>query len=106
MGKVVPDHPFAPSDLQPIGILPEAGKEISGVLWRGGRGIEYLPFVSWKIDFHPAVRVAGANDVVAAQVVVLARQEAVHLARGNAQCSQHDGHRGSEILAMSGARFK
>src|SRR5258706_460010 len=42
--------------------------------------IDYLPVSTGKVDLHPAVCVTGANDVVSAQFVVLARQKAVDFA--------------------------
>ncbi len=52
------------------------------------------------------MRIARAHDVVAGEIVVLARKEPVHFTRRNAQRSNHDGHGRGEVFAMSRARFE
>src|ERR1700731_4829850 len=74
------------------------------VAWRCW--VEGDPTVAWEKDFHPTVRVARANDVIAAHVVVLAGKKAVHVARGNSERSHHHRHGGGKIFAMAGALLK
>src|SRR5258706_441376 len=106
VGEVVADYPFTPGDLHPVGILPQAGQE-AGLVFRGSRRwIKYLPFIGRKIDFHPTMRVARANDVVAAQVVVFAREEAIDFTRRNSERAQHDGHCRSKVFAVARASLE
>src|SRR5208283_2524682 len=103
MREVVVDDPLVPVELKPIDIEAQPGKQAGGVsrAWRSG--VEGHPAGTRKVRFHPTVRVAGADDVVAGEVVVFAREESVDFAGGNANCAQHDGHRGSEVLAVARA---
>src|ERR1700676_2667565 len=75
---------------------------------RGRRrsGIETNPSIAWKIRFHPGVRIAGPNQVLRSKVVELPSAETVHHPRGNPDRAQHDGHRGSEVLAVSLLAFE
>src|SRR5258708_17648785 len=52
------------------------------------------------------MRVAGADDVVFADVVVFARQKSIDVTRGNAERAEHHGHRRRKILAVSGAALE
>src|SRR5713226_735125 len=52
------------------------------------------------------MRVAGADDVVFADVVVFARQKSIDVARGNAERAEHHGHRCGKIFAVSGAALE
>ena len=103
MQEIVVDDPFAPLQLEPIPVVPEAREESRRLLIRRRRGIERQPAVRREIGLHPAVRVAGAHDQVAADVVVFAGQKSVDVARWNAHGPKHHGHRCGEIFAMSGA---
>ena len=49
------------------------------------------------------MRVAGADDPVAANVVVFAGKKSADVARGNSQIAQHHRHGRGKIFAMSGA---
>src|SRR5258708_8875583 len=103
VGEVVADYPFAPSDVDRVGIVAQPGQK-GGLVFRSRRGgIKYLPFIAGKIDFHPAMRVARANDVISAQVVVFTREEAIDFTRRNSERAQHDSHCRSKVFAVARA---
>src|SRR5260370_41123431 len=52
------------------------------------------------------MRVAGAHDVISAQVVIFAREETIDLARRNTERAQQDGHRRSKVFAVAGSSLK
>ncbi len=103
VAEVVVDDPFAPGVLKPIPVHAHALEQAAALLVSGRRGIESDPAVAGKKYFHPHVRVAGADDPVAADVVVLAGKKSADVARGNAQIAQHHGHGGGKIFAVAGA---
>ena len=102
MREVIVDHPLVPTQLKPIPIKAEPAEEAALFIRRGSR-VEGHPAVAGKVNFYPRVGVTAADDVVAADVVVFARQKSGGVARGNADGAKHDGHRRGEILAMSSA---
>src|SRR5207245_11659444 len=67
------------------------------------RRVKGDPAVARKEDLYPTVRVARANDVVAAHIVVFAGKKAIHVTRGHADGAHHHGHGRGEIFAMPGA---
>src|SRR5437870_4104860 len=77
MRKVVVDDPFVPRQLQPVPIGADPRKKPFGVAPRR-RGVERQPAIAREIDLHPGVRVTRAHNVVAPDIVVLTRKEAVH----------------------------
>src|ERR1700694_1488405 len=106
MREVVADYPFAPRDLQPVRILPQAREEVCRGLRSGGGWIERLPAIAGKVHFDPTVRIACADGVITAEVVVFARKKTVHFTRRDSKCAQHDGHRRGEVFAMARARIE
>src|SRR6266446_9410007 len=103
MPEIVTDYPFAPGDRHPVRIFSQA-RENAGLRFRSRwRGVKCLPIHAWKINLYPTVRVTCADNVIAAQFVVFARQEANDFARRDAECSQHDDHRRRKVFAMAGA---
>src|SRR3982074_1402038 len=106
MREIVADYPLAPGDLHPVGIFSKARQEAALAFRTCRRGIECLPVHARKVDFHPAMRVACANDVISAQFVVFARQETVHFARRNTEGAQHDSHCRSEVFAVARASLE
>ncbi len=104
--EVVINNPFIPIELQPVEVHAEAGEETGAGFLARGSGIKGDPTAAGKVGFYPTVSVAGANDIVAADVVEFSGEEAVYFAGGNAQGAKHDGHGGSEIFAMSSTRFE
>src|SRR5208283_3296042 len=106
MREVVVDDPFIPIELDPVQVHTKAREQAGAGVNRRGRGIEGDPATAGKVGLDPTVGVAGANDIVAADIVEFAGEEAVDLAGRNAQGAEHDSHGGGEVFAVSGTRFK
>lgn len=104
--KVVIDDPLIPIELDPVQVHAEAREKAGAGVLCGRRGIKGDPPTAGKIRLDPTVGVAGANDIVAADIVEFAGKEAIDFAGRNAQGAKHDGHGGGEVFAMSGARLK
>src|SRR5580692_5554348 len=103
MDEIVIDDPFAPGKLKPVPIEGEPREKCVSFSISRRSGIESDPAVTGEIGFDPSVSVAGADDVVAAEVVVFTRQKSADVTRRDSQIAQHDGHGGGKIFAMSGA---
>src|SRR6202034_2885924 len=73
--EIVIDDPFAPGVLNPAPKEAEPREESVSLSISGRSGIESDPAVTGKVGFDPGVCVAGANDVIAAEVVVLTGQK-------------------------------
>src|SRR6185437_3573290 len=106
MRKIIVDDPFAPGELKPVPIKAYARENAGVVSTNRRRGIERYPAVSMKVNFHPAVRITLPDDVIAAEVVLLAGQKAGDVARGNPDGTEHHCHRRSEVFAVAGAANK
>src|SRR5262245_54061903 len=106
VAEVVAHYPLVPHERHPIRVLFQTRKNPRRPRRSRWRRVEDLPAVAGKIDFHPTVRITGAHDIVATEVVVFAGKEAVDFARRDAEGSQQNGHSRSEVLAMAGSRHK
>src|SRR6266699_5083248 len=73
--EIVANHPLIPLDLHPVGVEPQPTQESASGFHTRRRWIEHLPAVSGEIHLDPAMRIAGAYDVVAREIVVFARKE-------------------------------
>src|SRR3984957_17083713 len=101
--EIVIDDPLAPGELKPVPIQGEPREEATSFSISRRSGIESDPAIRGKIGFDPGVGVAGADNVIAAEVVVFSGQKSADVTRGNSEAAQHDGHGGGEIFAVSGA---
>ena len=100
VAEVVVDDPLIPEERRGVNVVvPFAGQNGMGI---GRRGIEGNPPVAGEVDFHPAMRVAGAHHKVLADAVVRPRLKSIHQPRGDIQRAQHHRHGGGEILAVAG----
>src|SRR5579859_4379712 len=106
MRKVVIDHPLAPCELEPVPIESDARKHPGLHFVRGRRWIKGYPAINGEINFYPAVRIAFPDDVIAAEIVVLAGQEAGYVAGWDSDGAEHHGHRCCEVFAMTRATNK
>ena len=104
VAEVVVDDPLIPEERRGVHVVvPFAGENRMGI---GRRGVEGNPPVAGEVDFHPAMRVAGAHHKVLADAVVRPRLKSIHQPRGHIQRTQHHGHGGGEILAVAGLGAK
>ena len=98
--KIVIDHPIAPELAGGIQVklqlAPARRQSISRRGW-----IEGEPSPVRDVSFDPGVRVAGANNIAAGQVVEFAAAKAGDDAAGNALRAKHDGHGRGKVFAMS-----
>src|SRR4030095_5809653 len=103
---VVANDPVAPRQLRPICKLRKPCQKTN--CRDGGirRWVECDPAAAWKICLHPAVSIARAHDVIAAQVVEFSGQESVNLAGRNSERAKHYRHGGGKVLAVSCPRLK
>src|ERR1700730_11842636 len=99
MNEIVIDDPLARGDRNPAQIQGQPREESVSLSISRRSGIESDPAVSREIGSHPGVRMAGADNVVAAEVVVFTRQKSANVTRGDSQVAQHNGHGGGEIFA-------
>ena len=100
VAEVVVDDPLIPEERRGVNVVvPFAGKNGMRI---GGRGVKGNPSVAGEVDFHPAMRVAGANHKILADAVVSPRLKSIHQPRGNIQRAQHHRHGRGEILAVAG----
>src|SRR3984885_3600380 len=103
MAEIVIDDPLAPGELKPVPIQGEPRENSIAFSISRRSGIESDPAVLREIGFDPGVSVAGANNVVPAEVVVFTGQKSADVTPTHAPIAQHDGHGGVEIFAVSGA---
>src|SRR5579862_503078 len=106
MRKIVVDYPLAPVELKPVPIEAYTGEKPALIFIARRCGIKRQPSVSRKIDFHPAVCIAFPDDVIAAEVVVLTRQEAGDVTRRDSDGTEHHSHRRGKVFAVAGAANK
>src|ERR1700722_3615885 len=103
VAEIVIDDPLAPGELKPVPIQGEPRENSISFSISRRSGIESDPAIRGEIGFDPGVSIAGADNVVAAEVVVLTGQKSADVTRGDTQIAQHNGHGGGEIFAVSGA---
>src|SRR5271155_1142967 len=73
--EIVIDDPLAPGELKPVPIQGEPREKSTSFSISRRSGIESDPAIPGEVGFDPGVGVAGANDVVAAEVVVFTGQK-------------------------------
>src|SRR5437870_6037510 len=107
---VIANHILKPNQLERLRVFAQLASQAAALARRTPRRwcrIEGDPRISLrKIDFHPRVRIALAHGVRAGRLVVLAGQKSIDDTRGNPLRSQHHGHRGGKVFAVSRANIE
>src|SRR3984885_3123677 len=101
MAGVVVDDPLAPERGGSVNVELNPGPTSARGEVRGWSWIEAEPAEAREKSFHPGMRVAGPNHVLASEVVEFTSAKSVHNAGWYAEGAQHHGHGTRKIFAVA-----
>src|SRR5579885_2710745 len=106
MDKIIVHNPVVPLQLEPVPVKSKLRNDSRRLVITRRRRIECGPPVTWEENLDPTMRVARADNVVAANFVVFAWKEAIDIPRWNPDRPHHHRHGGRKVFAMARAFLK